>query len=86
MAKKNPKPLTIRVTPDLYDTKAVKELERKGHDIVVAEDDFDMILSAKAWRMFVEFAENSDLVDVAVKAARAVKFRRKTKEDEDDET
>ena len=83
--RNNPKSLTILVSSSLYDLPEIKSLVAKGHSITVMkpeEESFDIIFSERAWRMTEELAS---LVDVSVKARRAIKYKRKTKENDDDE-
>ncbi len=95
-AKKNPKPLNILVTPSNWRAKSIRALADKGHNVIVMGssealllniEEYDIIFSEKAWRMTEDLAETSGLPQVAVTAARAVKFRRakKTKEEDDDD-
>ena len=49
---KSSKPLSIRIDGDMVDWPEIQELIAKGHCITVLEDeDIDLILSRKAWRM-----------------------------------
>lgn len=49
---KSSKPLSIRIDGDMVDWPEIQELIAKGHCIKVIEDeDIDLILSRKAWRM-----------------------------------
>ena len=82
--KRNPKPLSILVSKELSELPEIKSLATKGHDLTVMSDDmskYDIIFSPFAWRMVPELAS---LIDVSIKARRAIKFR-KAKKDEDDD-
>ena len=82
--KRNPKPLSILVSKELSELPEIKSLATKGHTLEVIPPEwekYDIIFSPFAWRMTSEL---SSLVDVSIKARRAVKFK-KAKKDEDDE-
>ncbi len=82
--KRNPKPLSILVSKDLYELPEIKSLATKGHNLCIMDaemEKYDIIFSPFAWRMTSEL---SSLVDVSIKARRAVKFK-KVKKDEDDD-
>ncbi len=82
--KRNPKPLSILVHSSLEDLPEIRALSTKGHTVVSMRPDeaqFDIIFSPFAWRMTPELVA---LVDVSIKARRSIKFKRKSK-DEDDE-
>ena len=91
---KNPKPLTILIADDLAYAKPIQALAAKGHDVVTMKQAmsegreitaFDIIFSPKAWRMTEDLANTAKLPDIAVSAARAVKYKRKKKGGDDDE-
>ena len=77
----NPKPLTIAVHESLAELPEIKALSDKGHSVVVLPGDYDIVFSPFAWRMTEELVS---LIDVSVKARRAIKFKRKSKEDDDE--
>ena len=84
-ARKNAKPLTILVHPDLVHTQEVQELIRKGHPVNVMsteEAGYDIVFGKNCWRMTEELIA---LVEVSVKACRAVKYKRKVKEETEDD-
>lgn len=83
-SRKAVKPLNLLVSPELYRKATIQKLAAQGHTVVVmdeAMEQFDMILSEKAWRMTPDLADTQALVDAAVKACRAVKYRRPKKDE-----
>ena len=73
------KPLKILIHPSLNNAKEIEELIAKGHDIqimTVETDDFDIVLSPKAWRILPGMEK---YIDIAVKAARIEKYPKKEK-------
>ncbi len=83
--RRNPKPLKILIHPDLADTAEVKELVRKGH-VVNNHDDvlpmYDLVIGHNCFRISKETITLSDL---AVKAARDMKYPPKSKKEKKDE-
>jgi len=94
---RNPKPLQILVSDGLLMINGIKSLASKGHSLIACSalqeylnsggsiNDFDIIFMEKAWRMTEDLAEMSALVDTAVRGARAIKYRRKRGDSDDDD-
>ncbi len=83
--KRNTKPLSILVSKELSELPEIKSLSTKGHEVAVMSDDmskYDIIFSPFAWRMVPELAS---LIDVSIKARRAIKFKKTKKQEEDDD-
>lgn len=77
---KTPKPLTILVHSDLFDTPEVQALAAKGHNIIqIAPPESlanaDLVIGPNCWRMTSELLP---YLDLAIKGARGVKYPRKT--------
>ena len=74
------KPLVLLVHSTLLETDKVKELQQKGHEVVVMSEvieNFDLILGPTCWRMYPKLEK---YIDMAVKAARLVRYPKKTTE------
>ena len=74
------KPLVLLVHSTLLETDEVKELERKGHVILhmtSQQEDCDLILGPNCWRIYPKL---ENYIDMAVKAARLVRYPKKEKE------
>ena len=79
---RTPKPLTLLVHPSLMKTAEVVELAAKGHTIEAGDspefslDDYDIVLSPNAWKMDARLIK---YLDLAVKAARTIKYPKEKK-------
>ena len=79
---RTPKPLNLLVHPVLWNTPEVQELITKGHTVSCLEgtdvhlDIYDLILAPNAWKMDARLIK---YLDLAVKAARTVKYPKKEK-------
>ena len=74
------KPLRLLVHPDLLETIEVQALIAKGHDVTVMQDIavvYDLILGPNCWRIYPKLYK---YIDMAVKAARLVRYPKKEKE------
>lgn len=74
------KPLVLLVHSTLLETNEIKELEQKGHLILQMtpqQEDCDLILGPNCWRIYPKLYK---YIDMAVKAARLVRYPKKEKE------
>lgn len=73
---RTPKPLFLLVAPELLDKPEVVGLREKGHRVEIFETEADLILHSRAWQT------NETLIkylDLAIKAARGVRYPKKVK-------
>lgn len=75
---RSPKPLRLLVHPSLMDTPEIQELIGKGHTVTswVEFDEADMLLAPNCWKMDARLIK---YLDLAVKAARTIKYPKKEK-------
>ena len=79
---RTPKPLKLLVHPDLWNAPEVQALIAKGHAVSCLEGTdvhlglYDMVLSPNAWKMDARLLK---YLDLAVKAARTIKFPKREK-------
>lgn len=68
---RNPKPLTILVEQDICGSEEIQELIRKGHDVKVMVDVFDLILGPNCQLMTKEHLR---YLPEAIKRVRKIKY------------
>lgn len=74
------KPLVLLVHSTLLETDEVKELEHKGHVILhmtPQQEDCDLILGPNCWRIYPKLYK---YINIAVKAARLIRYPKKSTE------
>ena len=76
---RTPKPLTLLVHESLWNTPEIQVLRDKGHHVDTLgapETAADLLLAPNAWKMDTRLIK---YLDLAVKAARAIKYPKKEK-------
>ena len=75
---RSPKPLSLLVHPDLVESAEVQELIGKGHTVTImgSEVEHDLMLGPRCWHMDTRLVK---YLDLAVKAARTIKYPKEKK-------